>query len=186
MSYMTELDPRILVGCKNGDDKSWRTVFYGYYPLVKWVIVHTIYQVDDFTVNAIAQDTMVALAQIIDRIKDEHYLKCFLKRVARNKCIDYIRKHREVFEELSDDIPQSTDTSQCSDEVIDALHQAMAGLKEPCNTLVRKRYLEGASYKELAVDINVGIEQIGIRISRCLSFLRCTLKKMDISWEEVL
>ena len=182
---MTELGQHVLLGCQKGDEECWRSLFANTYPLAKWVISHTLYQIDDYTVQSLAQDAMMALVDSIAKINDEQYLKRFVKRVARNKCIDYIRKHKEQFEEVPENIPDE-EVSEIDDKVIEALHKAIEELKEPCNTLVRNRFLEGLSYKELAAIIGVEVTQIGVRISRCLGFLRTTLERMDVSWEDVL
>ena len=48
-------------------------------------------------VDEISQDAMIALAANINEINDEAHLKRFVKRVTHNKCIDYIRKNKELF-----------------------------------------------------------------------------------------
>ena len=183
---MTQFEQNILIGCKNGDDNCWRQLFSNYYPLAKWVVTHTIYHIDDLTVNCLAQDAMIVLVENIRKITDEQYLKRFIKRVTRNKCIDFIRKHREVFEEVPEDIPDILD-DDLDDTVVDALHEAVNELKEPCNTIIRERFLDGLSYKEIASSLDIDVGQLGVRISRCLGFLRKALENMGIfSWEKVL
>ena len=179
---MAELKQTILSACKQGDEYAWRTLFSAYYPLSKWCVVHTLYNIDDYTVSSIAQDAMVVLCQNIQKIDDEAYLKRFVLRVTKNKCIDYIRKNQTLFEEVPEDIPESTDT-QISDDVIDALHQAVNELQEPCFSIVRSRFLDGLSYRELAQKIQVDVSQIGVRISRCLNFLKGVLARKNISLE---
>lgn len=182
---MIEFEQRILIGCKHGNEECWRKLFNSYYPLAKWVVTHTLYQIDDFTVNSLAQETMVVLVENIKKIDDEHYLKRFIKRVTRNKCIDYIRKNKEQFDEVLEDIQDYKDY-MIDNQVVEALHLAVENLQEPCNTIVRTRFLDGISYKELAVKINVDIGQIGVRISRCLKILRTYLEKMNIFWDDVI
>lgn len=182
---MSRVNQQTILGCQFGRDSCWEKVFYAYFPLVKWVVVHTLYNLDEYTVNSLAQDTMVALVEHISQINDEQHLKRFLTQVARNKCIDYIRKNKVQFEPIPEDFPDEQEV-HVDDDTIEAMRQAVAKLQEPCNSLVRRRYLDGVSYKELAEDIHVGIEQIGIRISRCLSTLRNMLRKQGISWEGVL
>lgn len=181
---MTEIDSNTLHDCKEGREDSWRKLFSCSYPLAKWVVVHTLYGVDDYTVNSLAQETMVALVENISRIADEQHLRRFVKRVTRNKCIDYIRRHREQFGDVPETMPDVVEPS-VDDTTIDALHQAVANLGEPCHTIVRSRFLDGLSYKELAVKVNVEVGQVGVRISRCLASLRKALEQMDISREDL-
>ena len=182
---MAELEQRTLLACKLGDESAWREVFANYYPLAKWVVVHILYQVDDFTIRTIAQDAMVSLVENIGKINDVQHLKRFVTRVTRNRCIDYIRQNKNAFEELPENIPY-LDEASLDEETLEALHNAVNELKEPCNSMIRRRFLDGLSYKEIAASINVGIEQIGIRISRCLGYIRTSLEKTGIPWRDIL
>lgn len=168
-----------------GDDSSWRELFYSTYPLSKWVVSHTLFNVSQDIIDEISQDAMIALAANINEITDEAHLKRFVKRVTRNKCIDFIRKNKELFEELYNKIPEQ-ENQDLEDHVVDALHEAVQDLKEPCKTLIRGRYLSNMSYKDLSKKIGVNTGQIGVRLTRCLTFLKNLLEYKKISWEDVL
>lgn len=175
----------LLQKCQAGDDSSWRELFYSTYPLSKWVVVHTLFNIPQDIVDEISQDAMIALAANINEINDEAHLKRFVKRVTHNKCIDYIRKNKELFEELYNEIPEQKDLD-LEDYVVDALHEAVQDLKEPCKTIVRGRYLLNMSYKDISKKIGVDTGQIGVRLNRCLSFLKNLLEYKKISWEDVI
>ena len=175
----------MLAGCRKGDENSWRQLFEIYYPLAKWVVAHTIYQLDPQEVNSLAQDGMIAVVRNIDKIEDEEHLKRFLKRATRNKCIDFIRRNKQQFEEL-DVAAMVAYESNSNETVIAALEEAVNDLKEPCNSIVKARFLEGLSYKEIAAKISLKAEQVGTRLQRCLRFLRTFLETHSVFWEDVL
>ena len=179
------LSQDLLKRCQMGDDSSWRELFYSTYPLSKWVVSHTLFNVSQDIIDEISQDAMIALAANINEINDEAHLKRFVKRVTRNKCIDFIRKNKELFEELYNKIPEQ-ENQDLEDHVVDALHEAVQDLKEPCKTLIRGRYLSNMSYKDLSKKIGVNTGQIGVRLTRCLTFLKNLLEYKKISWEDVL
>lgn len=149
------------------------------------MVVHTLFNIPQDVVDEISQDAMIALAANISEINDEAHLKRFVKRVTRNKCIDYIRKNKELFEELYNEIPEQKDL-ELEDYVVDALHEAVQDLKEPCKTIVRGRYLLNMSYKDISKKIGVDTGQIGVRLNRCLAFLKNLLEYKKISWEDVI
>ena len=179
------LDFDLLVKCQQGDEQSWRSLFTEIYPLSKWVVRHTVFNVPQQNVEEIAQETMIALAADIEKINDELHLKRYVKRVTRNKCIDYIRRNREIFEEVPEDLPAEEDPF-VENKIISALHDAVGELKEPCHTIARHRNLLNWSYSEIAEKIKIDIGQIGVRLNRCLAFLKNLLRQRNISEEDIL
>ena len=179
------VDQDLLAKCRNGDDSSWRVLFAATYPLSRWVVAHTLFAISPHVIDEIAQEAMVALAGNIDKLLDETHVKRFVKRVTRNKCIDYIRRNREQFDDVPEDIPMEEDYF-LENQVVEVLHEAMLSLKEPCQTIVRGRYLHNWSYKDIAKKVDIEIGQIGVRLSRCLSFLKNLLTCKNISWEDIL
>ena len=175
----------LIEGCKKGYEDSWRQLFEAYYPLAKWIVVHTIYQLDPQEVNALAQEGMIAVVENTNRIKDEQHLKRYLKMVTRNKCIDFIRKNKHSFDELDVEL-MSVHENNFNETVIIALEDAMENLQEPCNSMVKGRFLDGMSYNDIAIKVNIKKEQIGTRLGRCLRFLRTYLESKGVSWEDVL
>lgn len=175
----------LLRKCQQGDDASWRDLFAVTYPLSKWVVTHTLFDIPPDLVDEIAQDSMVALVENIKNMNDEVHVKRFVKRVSRNKCIDYIRRNKEQFEELSEDIAEEKNLF-FENHVVETLHDAVKELKEPCQTIVRTRYLHNLSYKEIAKKVGIEIGQIGVRLNRCLAFLKEFLTHRHISWEDIL
>lgn len=159
-------------------------LFSGTYPLSKWVVSHTLFNISQQIIDELAQETMIALASNIKRINDETHLKRYVKRVARNKCIDYIRRNREQFEDVPENIPQEDDFF-LENHVVEALHEAVLELKEPCQTIIRARYLQNWSYKDIAKRVGIEIGQIGVRLNRCLAFLKDFLIYKHISWEDI-
>ena len=154
------------------------------YPLSKWVVSHTLFDISQQTIDEIAQETMISLASGIDRITDEVHLKRFVRRTARNKCIDYIRRNRQQFTDLPEDLSMEESDPLPEDPIVDALHEAVGELKEPCRTIIRTRYLLNLSYRDIAARSGIGINQIGVRLKRCLAFLKDLLKYKNISAED--
>lgn len=182
---MYEITPELIRRCQLGEEASWRELFSKTYPLSRWVVVHTLFNLAPHVVDELSQETMVALASSIGKIEDETHLKRFIKRVARNKCINFIRSNREQFEEVPEDIPIEDDPLN-DNHVVEILHEAVTELKEPCRTIIRSRYLANLSYKDIAGQTGIDIKQLGVRLGRCLAFLKDLLIYKHVSWEDIL
>ena len=185
--FMANINLEIIKSCQQGDEHSWRQLFATTYPLSKWVVSHTLFNISQHVIDEIAQEAMITLASSIEKINDETHLKRFVRRVSKNKCIDYIRYNKELFEELSEDIDISDEENLLNDnELVNALHEAVDELKEPCKTIIRNLYLLNLSYKDIAKKTGIEIGQIGVRLKRCLAFLKNLLAFKHISWEDIL
>ena len=179
-----------LIGrCRLGDDDAWREMFSKTCPLAKWAVKHKIFNCSPDLVDELAQETMVALSKYIGKIKDEAHLRNFVVRAACNKCINYMVKHREAFVEVPETIPDEkdalTEINERERDVIGITRETVAELKEPCRTIIRSRFLEERSYKEIAEKHCIDIKQLGVRLKRCVGFLRRMLEDKNISLEDV-
>ena len=182
---MFDVTSELIKRCQLGEEEGWRELFSKTYPLSRWVVVHTLFNLAPHIVDEISQETMVALASSIGKIEDDIHLKRFVKRVARNKCINFIRSNREQFEEVPENIPVEDDPLK-DNQAIEILHEAVAELKEPCQTIIRSRYLSNLSYKDIAGQTGIDIKQLGVRLGRCLAFLKNLLVYKHVSWEDIL
>lgn len=186
---MSEVSLELIERCRLGDETGWRELFSKTYPLSRWAVRHTLFDCPTDVVDELAQEVMVVLAKSIGRIEDAAHLRNFIVRVTRNKCINYITKKRELFVEVPESIPDDRDPLAGIDgkgkDVIGILREAVTELKEPCRTIVRSRFLEERSYKEIAEKHSIDIKQLGVRLKRCVGFLRRMLEDKDISLEDV-
>ena len=184
---MTELSYELIMRCRRDDDAGWRELYAGIYPLSRWVVSHTLLDAPPDVIDDISMETMEALVQNIRKIEDEIHLKRFVRRVTLNKCIDFIRKHPEIFVDITDrNLPEEADP-WVENSVVEALRQAVTELREPCRSIVRSRFLLNMSHKEIAAKTGIDIKQIGVRLGRCLALLRNILdEKHHISPGDVL
>ena len=183
------IDNQLLESCRNGDEKSWRQLFSSLYPFAKWVARRWLRTEDEGVVEEIAQETMSAIVLKVAHVNDVEYLGRIVRRIARNKCVDYLRRNEVKFEELSEEsevlmaapIPESIE-----DDVIVALRSAFMKLAETCKSILRSRFFAEKSYKEISAELGVDVNQVGVRISRCLVRLRVLLSAEGIQAEDVL
>ena len=124
---------------------------------------------------------MLALHDKIQKINNVEHLGFFIRTVAHNKCVDYIRRNKLTTLPITDDFPFIEDKVFLTDEKIKALHAALANLNEQASTLVRLRYLEYHSYKEIAAKTGIDVAQVGMKLSRALNLLKTELAKQGFT-----
>ena len=179
------LDNLLLEACRKGDEESWRQLFKSLYPLAKWVARRQLHSMDEGAIEDIAQETMAAIVPKIVRANDAEYLERLVRKISKNKCIDYLRRNKVQIEELSEDL-ETPVAESVEHDVISALRLAMRSLGEACRGIIRSRFFDEKSHKEIAAEIGVEVNQVGIRISRCLVRLRVLLSAQHIQAEDLL
>ena len=179
------IDNLLLEACRKGDEESWRRLFKSLYPLAKWVARRQLHSMDEGIIEDIAQETMVAIVPKIVRAKDAEYIERLVRKITRNKCIDHLRRNKVQIEELSEEI-EAPVAESVEQVVITALRSALKNLGESCKGIIRSRFFKEKSHREIAAEIGVEVNQVGIRISRCLVRLRVLLSAQHIQAEDLL
>jgi len=161
VSPNTELPPHIeiswLQAAQHGDQDAYGRLVRHYQALV----IHVAYGVcDDVeTANDIAQDTFIKAWQHLNRFQPTQSgsFRAWLCRIARNRAIDVIRCQRPQAE-LSPSLPYHAPTPEevmLRHETIVSIEQAIRELPEAMRSALILRELEGLSYREIAVVLDI-------------------------------
>ena len=135
---------------------------------------------DTQTVDLLAQDGILALHGSIQSINDAEHLGNFLRAAVRNKCVDYIRRNKLPLVQIPDDLFLMEETTLLTDTVRTAIYQALGNLGGLSAEVIRLRYLESLSYKEIAAKAGIDEAQVGMKLSRALKAMRKELAKLGV------
>jgi RNA polymerase sigma factor (sigma-70 family) len=131
----------------------------------------------------IVQDTYARLlrARALGEIR---HPKAFLFTTARNAALDFFRRKRPVsiddvthFHESSVLVARPNVAELVSrDQELEILAEAVRALPDRCRQVIMLRYLDGLSYKEIAVQLCISTEtvktQLATGMRRCSEFFR--------------
>ena len=173
---MNENIQELLAGCKAGNEEKWRLLFAQCYPLSRRLVQGRLHAIDAQTVDSLAQDAILALHGKIQSINDAEHLGNFLRAAVRNKCVDYIRRNKQI----PDDLFLMEETTLLTDTVRSAIYQALDNLGGLSATVIRLRYMESLSYKEIAVKAGIAEAQVGMKLSRALKAMKAELAKLGV------
>ena len=172
---MNENIQELLAGCKAGNEEKWRLLFNQCYPLARRLVQGRLHAIDAQTVDMLAQDAILALHGSIQFINDAEHLGNFLRAAVRNKCVDYIRRNKLPLVQIPDDLFLMEETTLLTDTVRTAIYQALDNLGGLSATVIRLRYMESLSYKEIAVKTGIAEAQVGMKLSRALKAMKAEL-----------
>ncbi len=129
----------------------------------------------------VAQETFIKLWNHLDRVDADHVLP-WLMKVTRNACLDRLRRRRpetDIDQAMADSEPGPAQSLH-QDELGRWLRQAIAGLKEPYRSLVVLRDVQQNSYQEIAVILELSLEQVKVYLHRARRQLRTRLQEVRV------
>jgi RNA polymerase sigma-70 factor (ECF subfamily) len=133
----------------------------------------------------VAQETFVQLYSHLGRLDEREPLAPWLFRVARNRCIDVIRRRRTVALEPFEDntsILEPTDVEPLPEEIVERadlqriLGDAIAQLPPTYAEVVALRYAGERSFAEIAVILDCDEGAARVRFHRAKALLRRHLR----------
>ncbi len=126
------------------------------------------------SVEDLAQQIFIKMARALDRLQAPAQFESWLFRLARNTCIDHLRRQklRRIFLPFSaehEDVPEppgAVDT-----EELDALRHALAQLR-PQDRALLALVQEGRSHAEIAETLSITVAAVKARLHRAREQLR--------------
>lgn len=137
------------------------------------------------TAEDLAQVTFIKVWQNLKKFKLESNFKSWVLIIARNTCLDYLRKHRKdlanvmLFDGLTvDDQVEIEDSGDLPDEILfkqeqeEMLNAVLTGFTEADKLIVSLHYYEQLTFEEIAEVLNQSVNTVKSRHRRLLIKLR--------------
>jgi len=108
-------------------------------------------------------------------------LRALIRRVTVARCIDWMRVRRqttEVDDQTPDGRPDPFEDLLRQDRVA-LLRTALDRLDEPCQEILRLRYLEDRPYEEIATRLERAASTLRVRVFHCIKKLRAWMAQYD-------
>lgn len=143
--------------------------------------------VGDFsTAEDIAQETFVQAFQSLDSLRDGARFKVWLLKIARNKCIDAIRRNprwvsldhnKDLEREISlksAPAPQDSEIQFTEDDLLIALQS----LRQDYREIFVMKHIDNLSYREISEILDMTVSAVGEKLYRVRSMIRDKLEDM--------
>jgi RNA polymerase sigma-70 factor (ECF subfamily) len=125
-------------------------------------------------VEDLAQQVFIKMIRALDRLQAPAQFESWLFRLARNTCIDYLRrmKLRRIFTPFAAEHENIAEPAGAVDtEELDALRHALAQLR-PQDRALLALVQEGRSHAEIAETLDTSVAAIKARLHRAREHLR--------------
>lgn len=127
------------------------------------------------------QEIMMKVYQSIGRYRAGRSFNAWIYAIARNHCIDCIRKMdvRPCGEELRDTAGNTPDPLDdvCTGELNHAIRTSLERLDDDDREMVYLRHFEGLKYRQIGSVIGMNVNSVKTRMRAVEARLRCELKE---------
>jgi RNA polymerase sigma-70 factor (ECF subfamily) len=119
---------------------------------------------------------------------DAEHTKAWLLRVARNRCLDRLRRRKRIEYREPEAIPETSDGRDTLrnlelDEETEQLQRAVEALPEPQRSIVLLFSLKGLSGKECAEVLGLSVTQVKVYLHRARTRLRNHMENSQMARE---
>ncbi|MCD4784120.1 MAG: RNA polymerase sigma factor [Candidatus Eremiobacteraeota bacterium] len=177
----------------NGSELAWREVYHRYFNRVRRVVAWRKWGFTRAEVDEIIQEVFLELIKALPNFRYEASLSTFLTKLSKNKCISVLRRKnaqkrvREEYGFVFDDrqIDRETERKLFVESKIGnpeeilifgeeamGLMKAMKNLNPDCREVIKKRYFDELSYKEICGQLDLPLGTVCSRLKRCLLRLK--------------
>lgn len=178
---MDKLELELIEKVKNGNRSAFAQLYHKYYKLIRYII-YNIVKDDDLTAD-LSSISFIKAYERIDKFVDTISFEAWLKTIAINTTIDYLRQAKDKYKNVSIDDPDNTINNKISDynspetelihsEDIRLLKIALSKLRPKYRILLTLRYFDNLSYFELSERLGIPIGTIKSNINKAKKRLK--------------
>jgi RNA polymerase sigma-70 factor (ECF subfamily) len=168
----------LLLQLKANEKNALKEIFDAYYNTV----FHAVYRIvsDKNTAEDLSQDVFMRLWEKRHQITINGSIGAYIRRMAINEGLGYLRKHKKYgIEEIQDQhspLTSSGEDAYMNGELKTQIQRAIETLPPRCKTVFVLSRFEELSYKEIGQKLDISPKTVENQISKALKILRTTLK----------
>lgn len=136
----------------------------------------------------VAAESIAILLLKKKRFPDDNQMKAYLYRIARNKCMDHLRRHRE--EVPLEDVENVLGTGNPERDMLiahrdDTLYRSMQRLPRQYCQVLQLNFFDGFTVPEICGILKLNTKQVYNLLSRAKAALKTILEKEGITHEDL-
>lgn len=168
----------LLKRLKNDDATAMKVIFQQHYPMV----YKTLYRIlsDVMLAEDLAQDVFMRFWEKRQQIDIQGTLEGYIRRMAVNEGLGYLRKNKKyTIENIEDDTAEtapSIEDSYLDNELQHQIDHAVNSLPPQCRAVFVLSRFEELSHKEISEKLNISTKTIENQITKALKNLKTALK----------
>jgi RNA polymerase sigma-70 factor (ECF subfamily) len=179
----------LLERCRKGDDLAWEALVRRYQSRVYSVAYHYMRNTEE--ARDMAQDIFVRIYQRLETFKGEQAFLPWMLRLARNACIDALRRRKArppAADVIIDDAVQLASSAPNPEETSEArssrelLYRAMDRMSESDREILMLKEIQGLKVEEISSLLKVPTGTVKSRCNRARIELAARVRRLDPSY----
>ncbi len=176
---------------KQGDEKAFTTLYNQHYKLIRYIIFDLVK--NDDVADDLASVTFTKAFKKLDTYVNPISFEAWLKTIAVNTVIDYVRSTKEKQKDQSIDSSENYIQLESAEsdpesnfiklESADNLRIALTRLRSKYRNLLELRYFKGLSYEELSAELGIPIGTVKSDLNKAKHRLKYFYQKISKSTE---
>ena len=187
-----EPERQLIRRCLRGDEEAWSALFDAYYDPLYCFLFRQSPFLSPEQAEDLCQETLSAVVQNLAKFRGRSGLKTWIFQIALHRYRDWVdqilaakRGAGKMNLSLEAEDPQTGLAIQVADpahsdpserlvknEKRGEIMEALNGLGEDCQQIIRLRYFGDLSYEEISGVLRLNLKTVSSRLSKCLSKLR--------------
>ena len=177
----------IIDQAKHGDEKAFNQLYNRYCKLIRYIIFDIVK--DDIITQDLVSVTFTKAFSKLDFYRNPISFEAWLKTIAVNTTIDYLRHTKDEDKNYSIDDEDNTlqltemspdpESDMIKTEDIEQLKVALSRLRSKYRNILELRYYQGLSYKELSAKLDIPVGTIKSDLSKAKRKLRELFHKLS-------
>ena len=185
-------DNNVMIYLREGNEYAFRFIFDKYYDFL--CMVADSYLRDEYISETIVGDIIYNLWEIKDNIDIKYFLRSYLVRSVKNRCINYLQQEyiqREIsinqyedkaaIEELFFIENKHPLESLLEQELENKINSIINELSPECRAVFKMSRFDGMKYEEIASELNISVNTVKYHMKNALGKLRLELKDYILS-----
>lgn len=172
---------------KRGDNKAFNQLYNRYYRLIRYIIFDIVKD-EEITQDLLSKTFIKAFGKLNSYVNPISF-EAWLKTIAVNTTIDYIRASKDLQKNFSiddednyvqlEETSPDPETEMVKTENIKLLKIALSRLRSKYRNLLELRYFQDLSYNQLSVELGIPIGTIKSDLNKAKHKLREIFQKLS-------
>ena len=132
---------------------------------------------DPATVEDLLHDVFVRIHSRIATLKDSDKVTAWIYQTARNSVIDFYRKKKEPFSEVTEDLLLAAheEISYTAERLIPVVRRMIEQLPDKYREVLIRSDFEGQKYADIAAELEISVSGVKSRVQRARQMLKSLL-----------
>lgn len=185
---MTEID--IIAGLKKGEIGSYEALYNEFYKRIRFFADQFVNDLD--TAHELTIEAFIKLWQKRTDFDTVSNIKAFLFITTKNACLNHLKHlkrkklaHEEILYVTEKESDYIMDDAIAADTLSHIFRESNS-LSRKCKRIIQLHYVEGLTYKEIAHQLHISVENVRVQHANALQGLRVLLKKKDLLFLAVI